>query len=95
MTARNKRNSGKTRPASAAPLGNGQAGQSLAATLLLGDVVYRNNGGGMYRLTDCGDGSYDLLSWSGEGWSFLDNIDFESARMRLKNSWEVYARAAT
>lgn len=69
-------------------------GQSFAAPLLLGDVVYLcNNGGGMYRLTDCGNESYDLFSWNGEDWSFKDNIGFESAKIRLKNSWEVYVRA--
>jgi len=96
MTARKKRNNDKTRPQTTTPLGNGKAGQSFAAPLLLGDVVYLcNHGGGMYRLTDCGDESYDLFSWNGEGWSFKDNIGFESARMRLKNSWEVYVRAVT
>lgn len=96
MTAQRKRNNDKTRQQITAPLGNGKAGQSFAAPLLLGDVVYRcNHSSALYRIQDAGDESYDLSKWTGSSWEFHDNIGFESARMRLKKSWEVYVRAVT
>ena len=67
----------------------------LVSSALLGDIVYRSNASGFWRMTDNGDESYDIYSWNGEGWSFSDNISLASAKKRLHDSWEVYARIVT